>query len=57
MNKQEIANAIADLSPEDMDEVMEMIYDQVEVESFNDVINILGVNVDGWCRRKHPPAG
>jgi len=55
MTNQEIANAIVDLSPEDMDEVMELIYDQVEVESYNEVLNILGINVDTWCKRKHPP--
>ena len=57
MTNQEIANAIVDLSPEDMDEVMELIYDQVEVESYNEILNDLGINVDTWCKRKHPPAG
>ena len=57
MTKQELATAIADLSPEDMDEVMELIYDQVEVESYNEVLLILGLDLSGWCKRKHPPVG
>jgi hypothetical protein len=57
MEKQEIANEIAEMSPEDMDDVMDLVYEQVNTESFNDVLTILGVDVSAWCRRKHPPAG
>ncbi len=57
MEKQQLANAIADLSPDDMDEVMEMIYDQVEVELYNETLLSLGLDLSAWCKRKHPPAG
>lgn len=57
MTNQQIANAIVGLTPENMDIVMDLIYDQVEVESYNEVLNILGINVDTWCKRKHPPVG
>ena len=57
MTTEDIAIAIMDLSLEEMDEVMEIIYESVDTEAFNEELLSVGINVERWCKKKHPPAG
>lgn len=56
MTTEQIALEILQLTTTEMDEVMEYIYDNVDPESYNEMLLGLGLDVSGWCKRKHPPA-
>lgn len=59
--KQQIADAFATASIEDKLDIMDRAFDAVEsdttgenVKEFTDAMIELGVDMSGWCRKKHP---
>ena len=57
MTNQEIAYEIMQLSPSDIDEVLEEIYDNVDTEMYTEMLTGVGIDATRWCKKKHPPAG
>lgn len=57
MTLNELAIAITELSPSEIEQVMELIYQQVDTDDYNDMLLAVGVDVSTWCKKKHPPAG
>ena len=55
---EKIALILIDLTPEEIDELFELIYSSgIDTVEYNEMLLDVGIDVSGWCKRKHPPAG
>ena len=58
MTLQQLAEEIMSLSDEEMDTVLQIMYEEVSnPESYNERLMDLGIDISEFCKRKHPPAG
>ena len=58
MTNQQLAFAILSLDEQDMDEVLEYIYNSgINVSEYYLDMKDFGIDASAWCKRKHPPAG
>lgn len=50
----ELAQQLSELTALEMAELMDLVYELVDPEEYNETLLTAGIDVSTWCKRKHP---